>query len=82
MIVRLGTSDDPIFVHNFLKFSCMIIHRIQTLTHWLAHRSSYKNLMSALSKLGGGYHEIKQGQNDYSGKKYARKVSARQVISH
>ena len=60
----------------------MLIHRIQTLTHWLAHRSSYKNFMSALSKIGGGYTEIKQGQEDYSGKKYARQVYGRQVLNY
>ena len=58
----------------------MIIHRIQTLTHWLAHRSSYKNFISALSKLGGGFDEIKKGRADYSGQKNARQVYARQVF--
>jgi len=58
----------------------MIIHRIQTLTHWLAHRSSYKNFLSALSKLGGGYKEIKKGRAVYSGQKNARQVYARQVF--
>ena len=45
----------------------MIIHRIQTLTHWLAHRSSWKNFLSALDKLDGGFNEIKKGQEDYAG---------------
>ena len=62
----------------------MILHRIQTLTHWLAHRSSYKNFVSALSKLGVGFKEIKKGREDYSDEKNpqnkARQVYARQVF--
>ena len=61
-----GFKSDKIRFYNFKQFSCMVIHRIQTLTHWLAHRSSCKNFLSALDKLGGGFKEIKKGREVYA----------------